>query len=137
MEVRKRPHPADQEWEIARQLATWRLYIREYARDMWGLIPQPPKPEYAERWAEVERATGETWERLKPTVTAEWFGDFDGRQWRWHHFEKGRHLTWQQNLILMGIEKAVVGDASRHISVRSGHGVGKSSTCSWVILWFL
>jgi phage terminase large subunit len=44
----------------------------------------------------------------------------------------GLQPTWQQETIL----RAVAPDASK-VSVRSGHGVGKSSTLATVVWWFL
>lgn len=159
----------------AQIIANWRMSIFQFIYDMWGLSPQPARPEYAIQWAEVQRASGETWQELANSVTAEWFGekrseqinkqgeggkkgvsnsdwgtatkknyfsdnfedDLDELNWTWYKFEYGKHITWQQSLILMGLEKASLGDAKRHLSVRSGHGIGKSALCSWVILWFL
>lgn len=45
--------------------------------------------------------------------------------------------SWQQWVILLAIELAIQGKASNRISVRSGHGIGKSSSLSWVLLWYL
>lgn len=52
-------------------------------------------------------------------------------------FIKGVHYTWQQYELLNAIKKALAGEAPRRISVRSGHGTGKSSSLSWVIFWYL
>src|SRR3990167_1693050 len=52
-------------------------------------------------------------------------------------FERGKHITWQQWLILIGIEKALRGEAPRRISVASGHGVGKDALLAMIIHWFL
>lgn len=125
-------------------MVDYRRSIRLFIKNTWGLIPQPCKPEYQDRWDEVCRASGPNWERLKKTVDASWFGtcrnpdaETEVREWTWYQFQKGVHYTWQQNLILMGVEKAVAGDALRHLSTVSGHGIGKSATCAWIILWFL
>jgi len=56
---------------------------------------------------------------------------------RWDSFTKGKHFTWQQNLILMGIEKNAQGNALNFLSIVSGHGIGKSASCAWITLWFL
>ena len=125
-------------------MVDYRRSIRHFIKTMWGLDPQPCKPSHKTRWEEVCRSTGPNWERLKKTVDASWFGDCDNpedetavRIWRWYDFEKGRHYTWQQHLILLGVEKGVAGDAPRHLSTVSGHGIGKSATCAWIVLWFL
>jgi len=40
-------------------------------------------------------------------------------------------LPWQKELML------AVADGERRISVRAGHGVGKSTCCSWLLLWHM
>lgn len=52
-------------------------------------------------------------------------------------FVKGKNITWQQDDILEAIEKAVNNKALKRIAVKSGHGIGKSTTLAWIILWFL
>ena len=52
-------------------------------------------------------------------------------------FIKGKHITWQQDDILSAIELAISDKAVRRIAAKSGHGIGKSTTLAWVILWFL
>jgi len=51
-------------------------------------------------------------------------------------FVKGKNITWQQHDILLAVEDALK-DGKKRISVRSGHGIGKSTTMSWLILWYL
>lgn len=128
--------------QMAKKIARYRASIRAFIKDEWGLVPQSPKPEYREQWEQVIATKGLDWERLKKTVKGDWFGDpvdpnHRGGEWVWFDFKKGTHYTWQQNIILIGIEKAVAGDASLLLSVVSGHGIGKSATCSWIVLWFL
>ena len=45
-------------------------------------------------------------------------------------------MTWQQWLILLAVEHALVYGKNK-ISIVSGHGCGKSSTLSWLIIWHL
>ena len=136
-----KPNPMDTlaVGQYAREIYAYRKSILFFIEQMWGLVPQEVKPEYAEKWEEVKRSAGETWDRLCIDVSPEWFGDLDVAtgEWKWHNFVKGKNLTWQQTLVLMGIEKARAGDSKKNISVRSGHGVGKSAVCSWIIIWFL
>lgn len=144
-EPRERLHPANEKQvgEYAAVLHQYREDVFVFIRDMWSLIPQPVKPEYKRDWEEVCRAQGETWLELKDTVTAEWFGDMVGEDefgvqiWEWHEFEKGKHITWQQVLILMGVNKARDPRVPSMISIVSGHGIGKSATCAWIVLWYL
>jgi hypothetical protein len=98
-----------------------------FIEQMWQLTPQKVKPEYQSIIRYILVTTDQDWEREKRRISADWF----------EPFVKGRDITWQQWLILVCIEKALRGDASRKISIASGHGVGKSSCVSWIILWFL
>lgn len=125
--------------EYARRIFDYRRSIFNFLQDMWGLSPQPVKKEYKKQWDEVCLSSWDNWERLKQTVKPEWFGDWNEKtkQWDWYQFHKGKHVTWQQSLLFMGIDKANNGDASKHISVVSGHGIGKSMSCSVISLWFL
>lgn len=142
-EPRPKPQNEDVVGVLAGELHAFRRSILYFIKVMWGLVPQGAKPEYQEQWNAVLRSEGETWLRLKDQVKPEWFGTCidhpNGYQiWSWHNFVKGEHVSWQQTLILLGIEKAINSrTVSRHISVRSGHGIGKSATMSWVVLWFL
>lgn len=52
-------------------------------------------------------------------------------------FIKGKHLTWQQDDILKAVEDALAGKASKRISVKAGHGIGKSCTLAWLVIWYL
>ena len=52
-------------------------------------------------------------------------------------FIKGKNISWQQHDILKAVEAAMLGEAARKISIKSGNGIGKSSVASWIILWFL
>lgn len=143
--VQPRPAPTapDVVGEIAGEIHRFRLSILYFIKIMWGLVPQDPKPEYKQQWEAVIRAEGLTWLRLKETVTANWFGDPEEQKlgwvkWTWFNFVKGEHLSWQQTLILLGVEKARGSSiVSTHMSIKSGHGIGKSATVSWIVLWFL
>lgn len=52
-------------------------------------------------------------------------------------FIRGKHLTWQQHQIILAVENAVQGKAVKRISIRSGHGIGKTAALAWLILWYL
>lgn len=52
-------------------------------------------------------------------------------------FMKGRHYTWQQSDILDAVSKAHDGTWPKRVAIRSWHGVWKSSSMSWVLLWYL
>jgi hypothetical protein len=46
---------------FAAAIHSYRDDIFVFMNDMWGLIPQPVKPEYQGAWEEVLRSSGETW----------------------------------------------------------------------------
>lgn len=52
-------------------------------------------------------------------------------------FIKGKHITKQQEEILKAVEKAVNKEGKNRISIASGHGIGKTATLSWLLLWYL
>lgn len=92
-----------------------------FIEKMWNLVPQPIKPEYA---LQVESLIEQgKWKEVKPTF--------------FYKFEKKRHITWQQWLILKAVENWAQGKGKGKISVVSGHGTGKSAALSWIIDWFL
>ncbi len=82
---------------------------------MFGLVPQPLKEGYV---------VGINTELS--SIKASWF----------EVFEKGKHLTWQQWVVLLAVERGLMG-GKRFISVASGHGIGKSSIMALILLWFL
>jgi phage terminase large subunit len=94
---------------------------------LWKLQPQPVKSEFEARWELGLCMTGKAWDKFCETVKPDWFMDY----------EEGKHLTWQQTLIVKGVDKAMRGECSARISVVSGHGIGKSAILSMIILWFL
>jgi len=52
-------------------------------------------------------------------------------------FKKGLHITGQQKQLLVAVRNAVIGKGKRRISVRSGHGIGKTACLAWLVLWYL
>lgn len=98
-----------------------------FAKQMWNLEPQAIKEEYRARFAAGLLLQHAAWSKFCTTVRPFWF----------EPFEEGKNLTWQQSLVLYGIDKCLRGEASNRISVVSGHGIGKSALFSILILWFL
>ena len=98
-----------------------------FVKQMWNLDPQPIKAEYASRFRLGLQLKGTAWNDFTKTVRPFWF----------ESFVENKHLTWQQSLVLYGIDKALRGDVPFRISVVSGHGIGKSALFSVLILWFL
>jgi hypothetical protein len=101
-----------------------------FIEKMWGLTPQPLKKEYKKQLEEAVKK-GE-WDKVK----ADWFEPFVKAEYKSGKITPG-HITWQQWLILLAVEKALRGEAVKRVSVRSGHGIGKSADLSWLVLWFL
>lgn len=98
-----------------------------FIKKVWGLTPQPTLPAYRPRYQLGLALTGKKWDEFAATVSPSWFVPY----------EENNHITWQQSLALYGIEKALRGQCSMRISIVSGHGIGKSTLLSWLILWFL
>lgn len=94
---------------------------------IFNLVPQPIRLEYQARFAIGLSLTHKDWDAFAATVRPFWFEEF----------QEGRHITWQQALVLHGINKATSGQASSRLSVVSGHGIGKSAIFALVTLWFL
>lgn len=91
----------------------WQRSPLEFIHAMWGIKPQPILPEHSDlHWRDLK------YEHFSP-------------------FMRGKHITWQQYLILKAVEEAMNGNASRWISVASGRGIGKSCVMAWILLWFL
>lgn len=99
----------------------WQKSPLEFIKDVWGLIPQPVKND---RRTQIEVLIQQG--RLKE-ITKDYF----------EPFIKNTHITWQQWLIILAVERAIQRKGSNKISVVAGHGIGKSSALSFLILWFL
>lgn len=110
-----------------------------FAKVMFGLVPQVAKPEYQKRLAYVYSLDGDAFEEAIRLVTADWFGTYNAEtdEYEWFDFVKGKHLTWQQTILMMCANKAVAKKVKWRLSIASGHGVGKTSSCAIIILWFL
>lgn len=116
------PHPRDKVEYLLMERSS--LY---FVQQVWHLTPQPIKREYEVRFRLGLLLKGKAWDKFCEGVTEDWFGVY----------REGYHLTWQQSLVLFGIDKAIRGECSMRISIVSGHGIGKSMLLSILILWFL
>jgi hypothetical protein len=88
---------------------------------MWGLVPQPIKEQY------LEEVTGYIKNKQYDEI----------RNTHFKTFLKGKHITWQQWLILLAVRDAVNNNGKRRISIASGHGIGKSCVLAMILIWFL
>jgi len=98
-----------------------------FLKQVWNLTPQALIPEKKEIFKKGLALKGKEWDNFTSTITKEWFLPF----------EEGKNITWQQALILFGVDKAIRGDIPLRISIVSGHGIGKSMILSILIIWFL
>src|SRR5665213_962686 len=98
-----------------------------YVQQVFGLVPQPLKESYRERYRFGLLQTGKQWDEFCASVRPYWFADY----------REGLHLTWQQTLAFYGVQKALRGEVPPRISIVSGHGIGKSALLAMLILWFL
>lgn len=110
----KTKKPNKEDLELYKRFQKEPLFFIE---KVWGLKPQPLKPEYAEDIEYIEL------EEFK----VEWF----------EPFIKGKHITWQQYLLFMAVQRAITGKSKKRIAIESGMGTGKSSGIAMLILWFL
>lgn len=110
-----------------------------FAKSMFNLVPQTAKPEYQKKLAYIYSLDGEMFEEGITLIKADWFGTWseENGEYEWFDFVNGKHLTWQQTLIMMCANKAVQKKSKWRISVSSGHGTGKSSSSAIILLWFL
>lgn len=108
-------------------ILSWRKSPLQCVKDVWGLSPQAVKPEYRKTVDDYLARTWDDWEEAKTNIKKDFFEPFD----------KGKNITWHQWLLLVSVEKALKGEASRKIAVESGVGTGKSSIISILIFWFL
>lgn len=98
-----------------------------WIRQTFALVPQPLLPEYQARYRVGLLLKGKAWDEFCASVRPSWYGPY----------VPGLHVTYQQTLALHGVEKAIRGECSARLSIVSGHGIGKSTLLSWIILWFL
>ncbi|PZM81825.1 hypothetical protein DLH72_04995 [Candidatus Gracilibacteria bacterium] len=109
------------------------LYQRKptiFYRDIWGLEEQKILPEYKEFYNEVlEKAKTDSEELFKLKL------------YMFEKFQKGKHITWQQAIIIKTLEENLKDLGEKNltikISIKTGHGIGKSNEFSRIIVWFL
>lgn len=99
----------------------WQESPLSWVCDIFKLRPQKVKEEYKEKYLLAVKECR--------------FNDFK-KGW-FEQFVKGEEITWQQLAILLAVEAAITRRSLNRISIRSGHGIGKSTTLSWLLLWFL
>ncbi|MBP9771423.1 MAG: hypothetical protein KBD16_00650 [Candidatus Pacebacteria bacterium] len=98
-----------------------------FIKQVWGLSPQPVLPSHTLQYQQGLLTKGEEWRAFCSSVRPDWFAPYHNNE----------HITWQQSLVFHGIEKSLRHELHPRISIVSGHGTGKSTMLSWIILWFL
>ncbi len=91
-----------------------------FVRDVWKLVPTPIKAEYKDE-VDIFVQNGQ-WDRIEAK--------------HFEKFEKGQ-ITWQQFVLFKAVERGLINQAPKKISVVSGHGIGKSSSLAMLIIWYL
>jgi hypothetical protein len=110
--------PKNSKLENAKILNAMEASIVYFMAQMWGLVPQPVKESYATRWQLGLLLKHNDWNTFVKTITKDWF----------EPYQDGLHMTWQQALILYGVDKGLKGECSNRLSVVSGHGCHAKGT---------
>lgn len=92
-----------------------------------GLFPQPPKLHAFSKVNELLTCSLERFEQIASELTLD---DFEP-------FEKGKHITWQQTIIVIAYARALNDTLPRRIAVITGKGLGKTAVVSWLLCHFL
>src|SRR3990167_3460840 len=101
-------------------LRTWSKSPLVFIRDIWGLVPQPVRDEHKAD-VDIYIKSGE-FEKIKKD-------HFD-------KFIKGKHISWQQWLIVLAVDRAMITGKNK-ISIVAGHGIGKDMIVSLLVIWYL
>jgi phage terminase large subunit len=90
-----------------------------FLEEVWGLTPQPIKHRYAPMLQHLMTTPAKYFNLEASLFTNDMFGEF----------KQGKHLTWQQTLLLIAVKRAINDCPEqpfpRQISVCSGKGTGK------------
>ena len=92
-----------------------------------GLVAQTPKLHKYAELMELLTCSCERFEQIANKLTLD---DFEP-------FERGKHLTWQQTIIVIAYGRALAGTLPRRIAVLTGRGLGKTKIVSIIICHFL
>ena len=107
--------------EFIEKYKEWQKDPIAFISFIWKISPQPVKAEYHSHVSTLIA------EKDYSSINAEHF----------EKFIKGKHITWQQWLVLLAVKDAVNKQGRNKISIASGHGIGKSTVIAQLILWYL
>lgn len=98
-----------------------------FLEEVWGLTPQPILHRYKEQLERLYTTPAQYFNLEASLFSSSMFGTF----------ENGKHITWQQTLLVVAVYRAVNGTLPWKISIKSGRGSGKSNIVAKLALWFL
>lgn len=98
-----------------------------FIEETLGEVPQPPKPEHREYVLGLYSVPAHKFNEYAASIHKDMF----------EPFVRGKHLTWQQSIFIIAVQRAVNGTLPPRIAVKAGRGTGKSAAMSRLILWFL
>ena len=92
-----------------------------------GLTPQMPVPASFHKVNELLTCSLERFEQIAGELK---LSDFEP-------FVKGKHITWQQTVIIIAYARALNDSLPRRIAIITGKGLGKTAVVSWLLCHFL
>ena len=95
--------------------------------EIWGLTPQPILHRYAPMLEHLYTTPAKYFNLEVSLFSGAMFGEF----------VKGKHITWQQTMLVIAVYRAVNKTLPWKISIKSGRGSGKSNIVAKLMLWFL
>jgi len=98
-----------------------------FLEEVWGLTPQPILHRYKSMMEHLYTTPAKYFNMEVSLFSSSMFGEF----------EKGKHITWQQTLLVIAVYRAVNLTLPWKISIKSGRGSGKSNIVAKLMLWFL
>jgi hypothetical protein len=98
-----------------------------FLEEVWGLTPQPILHKYKGLMEHLYTTPAQYFNMEVALFSGAMFGEF----------VKGKHMTWQQTMLVIAVYRAVNGTLPWKISIKSGRGSGKSHIVAKLSLWFL
>lgn len=98
-----------------------------YIEAALGEVPQGIRPEFREYVLKLYTVPASQFNAYALTI----------KKYMFEPFEKGGHLTWQQAIVVIAVQRAVNGSLPARIAVKAGRGTGKSAIMARLILWYL
>lgn len=119
--------PEQQQEYLTKLFQTFQTNPFVFIEEVWGLTPQPVLNRYKEQITRLFTTPAQYFNLEASLITSSMFGPY----------EKSKHLTWQQVLLVIAVYRAINNTLPRRISIKSGRGTGKSFCVAKLALWFL